>query len=71
LNDLGAAGHTLLQRSSMRSSQRCTMVGKGFRKHAIDRIGPTTIMLNDLVYDVNHGCSLTVVVDDSDGRSER
>jgi hypothetical protein len=54
LDGLCAAGDTLLQSGSMCGSPCCAMIGKGFGKHTINRIGPTAVVLNDLVYDMGH-----------------
>ncbi len=54
LNLFGAPGHTLLGGGTLGRGQRCAVSGKGFRKHAVHRIGPTAIMLDDLVGDVGH-----------------
>src|SRR6266404_1705203 len=51
---LGAAGNALLGGGALGGGKRCGMGREGFRKHAVDGVGPAAVMLNDLVGDEGH-----------------
>ena len=54
LDHLGPAGRALFGGGALGGRQRRRTGGKTFRKHAIDGVGPTAVMLNDPVGDVRH-----------------
>src|SRR5437016_13563628 len=51
---LGTAGDALLGGGALGGGKRCGMGREGFRKHAVDGVGPAAVMLNDLVGDEGH-----------------
>src|SRR4051794_29272368 len=51
---LGPAGNALLGRGAAGSGHRIHTVRETLRKRAVDGVGPTAIMLDDLVADVAH-----------------
>src|ERR1700721_3139613 len=54
LDRLGTAGHALLGGGALGGGECCGMGREGFRKNAVDGVGPAAVMLNDLVGDVGH-----------------
>src|SRR5664280_3751722 len=52
---LGAPGHALLGGGAPCGGKCGGVAREGFRKYAIDGVGPAAVMLNDLVGDVGHG----------------
>src|SRR6202022_3547352 len=51
---LGTAGHALLGGGALGGGEGCRAGREGFRKHAIDGVGPAAVMLDDLVGHVTH-----------------
>src|ERR1700760_754902 len=54
LDRFGSPRYPLLGSGTPRRRESCGMAHKGFRKHAIDGVGPAAIMLDDLVGDMRH-----------------
>src|ERR1700676_3638031 len=52
---LGAARHALLGGGAFGGGKRLGMGREAFRKHAIHRVGPAAVMLDDLVSHMAHG----------------
>src|SRR4030088_1831481 len=51
---LGTAGHALFGGGAFGCGECCGVGREGFRKHAIDGVGPAAVMLHDFVGDVGH-----------------
>src|SRR5450432_2493653 len=54
LDRLGTPRRPLFARRPLGGRQRRSVAGKALRKHTVDGVGPTAVMLNDLVGDVGH-----------------
>src|SRR5215813_6558154 len=51
---LGGARHLLLARGALRRLERRLMTCERFREHAVDLVGPTAVMLHDLIDNLAH-----------------
>jgi hypothetical protein len=60
----------LLASSHLRSGQRLGMGREGFRKHAIDLVGPAAVVLDNLIGDIRHKTPFGFVVGYSDARDK-
>ena len=54
-DDFRMTGLHLLGRGDARGLQRLSMRREAFREHAVDRIGPAAVMLDDVIGDFRHG----------------